>query len=98
MSAHAKTECDQSDNIAEMKAKICHIDKTLFFGNGKPPITTQLELMAQRFDTMEKKIDSAMSIGKAIVVLFLGLVVADVYQMFKDHTQKKEEQYHASGK
>jgi hypothetical protein len=36
MSAHAKTECDQSDNISEMKAKICHIDKTLFFGNGKP--------------------------------------------------------------
>ena len=98
MSAHAKTECDQSDNIADMKETICHINKALFFGNGKPPITTQLELMSQRFDTMEKKIDSAMSIGKAIVILFLGLVVADVYQMFKDHTQKKEEQYHASGK
>jgi hypothetical protein len=54
--------------------------------------------MSQRFDTMEKKIDSAMSIGKAIVILFLGLVVADVYQMFKAHTQSKEVQYHAISK
>jgi hypothetical protein len=82
MPTHTKTECDKGD-------KIDRIEKALFFGNGKPAITSQLELMNARFDIVEKKIEGALSIGKAIVLGFATLVIADVYQMYKSHVSKE---------
>jgi hypothetical protein len=79
MTTHAKLECQQAD-------KIERIEKALFIGNGKPALTTQIEVMNQRFDTIDKKIEGALSIGKAIVLGFATLVIADVYQMYKSHT------------
>jgi len=78
-------ECKQKDSIADIKEKVCHIDKTLYFGNGKPAITAQLEVMNLRFDGMEKKIDGALNIGKTIVIIFISLLAVDVYKMYKGH-------------
>jgi hypothetical protein len=90
-------ECKQKDVIQEIREKVSHIDKTLYFGNGKPAMTAQMEVMNNNFSAMEKKIDGALNIGKTIVLAFLGLVAVDVYQMFKSHTAK-ENVSHASSK
>jgi len=89
-------ECNQKDVIKEIKDKVCHIDKTLYFGNGKPALTAQMEVMNSNLSAMEKKIDGALNLGKTIVVIFIGLIAVDVYQMFKNHTA--QEVTHASGK
>jgi hypothetical protein len=89
-------ECTQKDVIQEIKDKVCHIDKTLYFGNGKPALTAKIDVIETKMDTMEKKIDGALNLGKTIVVVFIGLIAVDVYQMFKNHTA--QEVSHASGK
>ena len=91
MSAHAKTECDQSENIAEMKAKICHIDKTLFFGNGKPGLVSQV-------DTMASKLDGIISIGKALLVAVGVMALTDLYQLIKSNHQPTKELSNANSK
>lgn len=40
-------ECQQKDEIASLKEKITKIDKTLFLGNGKPSMMTQMAVMQQ---------------------------------------------------
>ena len=83
MTTHAKLECQQAD-------KIDRIEKALFYGNGKPSMTSQIDVINSNLTAMEKKIDGALNIGKTIVLAFLGLIVVDVYQMFKSHTAKQE--------
>ena len=40
-------ECQQVDEIASLKEKVVKIDKTLFLGNGKPSILSQMAVMQQ---------------------------------------------------
>ena len=75
---NVKQECNQEENISEMKAKICHIDKTLFFGNGKPSLVTQIEVMTKKLETIE-------SIGKAIVIAILSLIGTTLWGMVQKY-------------
>ncbi len=90
------TPCEQRDNVMDIKASIGKIKQTLYEGNGKPAMTAQMEVMNNNLSAMEKKIDGALNLGKTIVVVFIGLIAVDVYQMFKNHTA--QEVTHASGK
>lgn len=40
-------ECQQVDEMAALKEKVCKLDKTVFFGNGKPALVTQMATVQQ---------------------------------------------------
>jgi hypothetical protein len=83
--AHAKQECDQSETIESIKKKVDHIDQTLYFGNGKPPLTTQIEVMAVKMDTVAKKLETIEGIGKAIILAVLSLFCATLWNMVQKY-------------
>ena len=90
MAPHIKQECNQEENIGEMKAKICHIDKTLFFGNGKPSLVTQFEVMAEKMDSVTKKLETIESIGKALILAILSLIGATLWGMMQKYYAEKQ--------
>lgn len=81
----ANHECSQTDNIAEIKEAVHGIEKTLYKGNGKPPIVSQLEVGNQKFAEIDKKLDSIMAYGRAIVMAVLGLVGATLWDVLQKH-------------
>jgi hypothetical protein len=82
MSAHVKQECNQEEKIEEIKAKVCHIDKTLFFGNGKPGLVSQVDMIGS-------KLDGIISIGKALVIAVCLMFLTDLYQLIKSNHEPK---------
>lgn len=50
--AHA--ECVQEDAIADLRAKTAKLDKAVFFGNGTPPVITQLATLTQSVSALTK--------------------------------------------
>ncbi len=76
MSPH---ECTQKENIE-------HIIKTLYFGNGKPALTVQIEGMNNKLDSVVKDIDGIKAIAKWALLGLLSLIGLTAWQMFQRHT------------
>ena len=85
MAAHVKQECNQEEKISNIEKKVNHIDQTLYFGNGKPPLTTQIEVMATKMDSLTKKLDTIEGIGKAIIIAVLSLFCATLWNMVQKY-------------
>jgi len=85
MATHVKQECNQEEKISNIEKKVNHIDQTLYFGNGKPPLTTQFEVMATKMDTVAKKLETIEGIGKAIILAVLSLFCATLWNMVQKY-------------
>jgi len=95
MATHAKQECNQEEKITNIEKKVNHIDQTLYFGNGKPPLTTQIEVMATKMDSLTKKLDTIEGIGKAIILAVLSLFCATVWNAVQKYNSESN---NATGK
>lgn len=78
--------CEQKDRIVGIDAKIDRMEQTLYRGNGKPSIMSQLEVGNEKFNEIDKKLDSIMSYGKAIVLAVIGLIGSTLWDMIQKHS------------
>ena len=78
-----KHECNQEKNIEAIWGKVDGFDKAIFKGNGTPSIMSQIAVMGERFSSMEKKLDSIVSLGKAIILALLSVLGATAWDMVR---------------
>jgi hypothetical protein len=76
----------------DIKASIGKIKQTLYEGNGKPSILSQLEVGNEKFneidkklDGLDKKFDTLASYGRAVALSVLGFMGVIFWQMVQKH-------------
>jgi hypothetical protein len=93
------TPCEQRDNVirlrddvTEIKEAVHGIEKTLYKGNGKPPIVSQLEVGNEKFSeidrklgSLDKKFDTLASYGRAVALAVLGFMGVIFWQMVQKY-------------
>jgi hypothetical protein len=78
-----KHECQQEKAIDVLFEKHETLDKAIFKGNGTPSILARIAVMDEKFCTMDKKLDSIISIGRAALIALLSVLAATAWDMVK---------------
>ena len=71
-----------TEGLSDYQKKVNQHDKDLYWGNGKPGLTTRIFVLEEKMDTMQKAFEKMSRNSTTLVFLLISAILAAIGDVF----------------